>query len=160
MAEELAELRQRLQKLEDERAVQDLLVRYCLVADAESRPATSEERERIVELYADDCDVDIDNSLFMRGKAGVRDLPHAPQYDAICAHVLGPFLVEVDGSKATATGYGTVYVKNGDQVSIWRQGFGKWVLVKGDDGQWRIWRRLSRTAGEADARAIFAQAVS
>jgi uncharacterized protein (TIGR02246 family) len=151
IAEELAALRKRVEALEDEKAVQALLTRYGLAADAE-------DGDRLAALYTEDCFVDIDQKLVMNGRAEVRALSDSPSYEDICAHLMGPFEVALDGERATATGYATFYMRVGEEVRIWRQSCSRWDLVK-EAGAWRILRRVSRAVGQPEARALFGAAL-
>jgi hypothetical protein len=151
MAEELAALRRRVEALEDEKAVQALLTRYGLAADAK-RP------DRLAALYSEDCFVDIDQKIVMNGRAEVRALSGSSGYDDICAHLMGPFEITLNGDRATATGYATFYMTVGEDVRIWRQSCSQWELAK-EDGAWRILRRVSRGVGQPAARAMLGAAL-
>ena len=151
MAEELAALRRRLEALEDEKAVQALLTRYGLAADAEGS-------DRLAALYTEDCFVDIDQKIVMNGRAEVRALSDQPSYDNICAHLMGPFEITLNGDRATAVGYATFYMTVGEDVRIWRQSCSQWELAR-EGGAWRILRRVSRGVGQPAARALFSAAL-
>ena len=70
---------------------------------------------------------------------------------------MGPFDVRVDGNRAVAIGYATVFARQGEARVVWRQSFGKWELTR-IAGRWLIARRISRSLGHAGAPAIAAEA--
>jgi uncharacterized protein (TIGR02246 family) len=142
-------LQARVEALEDERAIQAVLTRYGFAVDSGDADATSN-------LYAEDCHVDIDKVAFMDGREATRGIVTSPVHQSImpnCAHVMGPFTVKLDGERAVATGYATVYVRENEQVRVWRQSYGRWELVK-RDGRWQILRRTSRSVGRDDSQAL------
>ena len=146
----VASLLLRIERLEDERAVHDTLVRYGLAVDRGDADGTAA-------LYADDCHIDIDGVAFMDGRAEARGIVTSDAHQAIlpgCAHLIGPCVVDVDGTQATATGYQTVYVTGDDGIGVWRQSFGRWELEK-RDATWEIVRRTSRRVGHPEAQALF-----
>lgn len=63
-----------------------------------------------------------------------------------CAHLMGPYAVEVDGDHAVAVGYATVYVREDEQIKPWRQAYGRFELER-RDGRWQITKRVSRAVG-------------
>jgi uncharacterized protein (TIGR02246 family) len=149
LAEIVAELQKKVEALEDERAIQAVLTRYGFAVDSGDADGTAH-------LYAEDCHVDIDNASFMDGRDATRGIVTSPLHQSImpnCAHVMGPFAVKLDGARAVATGYATVYVREDGQVRVWRQSYGRWELVK-RDGRWQILRRTSRSVGHDEAQAM------
>ena len=151
----LEALAARVQALEDERAIQAHLVRYGLAAD-------SDEVEAMARLYAEDTHVDIDARLVLDGREAARELVESPLHKELlpnCAHLMGPFAIELAGDRATATGYATVYLKDEDGATrVWRQSFGRWELERRGGG-WEITRRTSRSTGREDAAALFRAAL-
>ena len=145
----IATLMTRIEALEDERAIQALLTRYGIAVDAGDPEATGL-------IYAEDTHIDIDNAAFMSGRAESKGIVSSPQHQAImpnCAHVMGPFEVQLDGDRAVATGYATVYLREDGQVRVWRQSYGRWELVK-RGGRWQVLKRTSRSTGRDDAQAL------
>ena len=145
----VADLKARIEALEDERAIQSLLTRYGLAVDSGDAEATAR-------LYAEDCHIDIDSAAFMNGRAESRGIVTSPLHQAImpnCAHVMGPFEVRLEGDRAVATGYATVYLKEDGQVRVWRQSYGRWELIK-RDGRWQVQKRISRSTGRDDAQDL------
>ena len=132
-----------------ERAIQAVLTRYGFVVD-------SGDAEGTAMLYAEDCRIDLDNSAFMEGREATKGIVTSPLHQGImpnCAHIMGPFAVKLDGDRAVATGYATVYVREDGQSRVWRQSYGRWELVK-RDGCWQVLHRTSRSVGRDDAQAL------
>ena len=150
----IAALERRIAALEDERAIQRVFVRYGLAVDTGNVEAT-------IALYAEDCHIDIDGVVFMNGRQEARGIVESDVHQALlpyCAHVMGPFDVTVDGDRAVATGYATVFIREGETRIPWRQSFGRWELAR-RDGRWQIARRISRSLGHAEASEIVAPAL-
>ncbi|HQV57724.1 MAG TPA: nuclear transport factor 2 family protein [Ilumatobacteraceae bacterium] len=153
-AARLARLEARVQRLEDERAIIDLLTSYGFAVDGDDPDLTAD-------LFADDATVDIDCQIFMRGRAEIRGIVLSDAHQAIlphCAHVMGPFVVDVDGDHAVATGYATVYVLTDGTRQVWRQAAGRWTLQR-IAGRWRVVLRESRALGSGAAQAMLRGAV-
>src|SRR3954467_7301108 len=91
----VAQLSRRLQALEDERDVRNVITRYCFAVDSDDPDATEK-------LYWEDCVVSVDEKRFYRG-AEVRQIVTGPAHQSIlpnCSHVMAPFLVAMDGDRA------------------------------------------------------------
>jgi uncharacterized protein (TIGR02246 family) len=148
------QLERRLQALEDEREIQRVLVRYGLAVDVGDAEAT-------MALYAPDCFLDLNEAVFMQGREQTRGIVESDVHQALlpnCAHVMGPFVVQVDGDHAVATGYATVFLKQDGVSRIWHQAFGRWELSR-CDGQWLITKRTSRTIGRPDNHPLIEPAL-
>jgi hypothetical protein len=145
----LAEALARIQRLEDEAEIRNLLSSYGLATDGGSEDATAQ-------IFAEDCHIDIDGAAFMDGRDQARGIVSSPLHQAILpnsAHIMGPFHLTWQGETAVATGYATVYLKEGDTVKIWRQSYGRWELVK-RDGRWQVLKRTSRSTGRDDCQEL------
>ena len=145
----LAQALERIQRLEDESEIRNLLNRYGLCTDGGSEEETSL-------IFAEDCHIDIDSAAFMEGREQTRGIVSSPLHQEImpnCAHVMGPFHIKWEGETAIATGYATVYLREGDVVKIWRQSYGRWEVVK-RDGRWQVLKRTSRSTGRDDCQEL------
>ena len=145
LAAQIASLAGRVQALDDVLAVHGVLVSYGLAVDAGDAAATAA-------LYADDCEVDIDGTVQFRGRHDVHDMVLGDAHQAIlgeCAHLMGPYIVKVDGDRAVAVGYATVYVRENAEITPWRQAYGRFELAR-RDGTWQITKRVSRAVGSPD----------
>jgi ketosteroid isomerase-like protein len=154
MSEDFQDLARRVQALEDERAIQSTLTRYGFAVDSGDAEAT-------MALYAEDTHIDIDTVAFMDGREATRNIVESPTHQAIlpnCAHIMGPFVVQLDGDKAIATGYGVVIVKEDGVAGIWRLSYGHWELER-REGRWQITQRISRSVGRDDAQALLKAAL-
>ena len=143
------ELARRVATLEDERAVVDLLTRYGFAVDSNDPSATAA-------LYAEDCVVEIDGDDRIRSGEGMADMVRGRGHQSLlpnCAHQMGPFSVRVDGDRATATGYGRVYLHTEDGFRIWRVSAGHWELQR-RKGRWEVTRRSSRAIGSTSAQEL------
>lgn len=155
-AELLAQLARKIEALEDEREVRNVITRYCFAVDADDQDATEAQ-------YWEDCVVSVDEKTFYRGRQ-VRDIVTSKAHQSIlpdCSHVMAPLLVEMDGARAVATGYANVVVRNRDGAPgsfVWRQSYNRFELEK-RNGTWKIARRLSFGAGSAEAQAVLKKAL-
>jgi ketosteroid isomerase-like protein len=143
----------RVRRLEDEREIHRVLVRYGFAVDLGDADAAAA-------LYTADTDIDLGPTSTFHGTDGARQLVLDQRHQEIvgrCAHTLGPFVVDVDvdGDRATATGYVRVYVSDHDTRNprLWRLGYTRFDLVR-HDSTWRIARRLSRSPGTEDGAEL------
>ncbi len=143
------QLAARLQAVEDELAITRLLTSYGFAVDGDDADACAA-------LYAPDALVTIDDAVRLEGRDEIRTIVTSDAHQAIlpgCAHVMGPFAVEVSGNTATATGYATVYVAGDEGRLVWRQSLSRWTLQRRREG-WRVQRRESWGIGHEQAQAI------
>ncbi len=140
----VTELVARVRRLEDEREISRVLTRYGFTVDLGDADATAA-------LYTDEADIDLGPSSRFHGTEGARQLVLDQRHQDIlgrCAHIMGPFVidVDVDGDRATATGYVRVFISDADMSNprLWRIGYTRLELVRGGS-TWRIARRLSRS---------------
>jgi hypothetical protein len=102
-------------------AIRDALARYCLAADSGNAKAAAA-------LFGEACSVDIDAAVFMNGRKEVHASLESPQARAMqprSAHITGPFVIELNGNTAVATGYMTLFMK-GEAIAPARQSIGRW----------------------------------
>jgi uncharacterized protein (TIGR02246 family) len=145
----VTELAARLAAVEDELAITRLLTSYGFAVDGDDADACAA-------LYSPDALVTIDDAVRLEGRAEIRTIVTSDAHQAIlpgCAHVMGPFTVEVSGDAATATGYATVYVAAEAGRLVWRQSLSRWTLQRRPEG-WRVQRRESWAIGRAQGQAI------
>jgi len=143
-------LARRVEVLEDELAIRDTLARYCLAAD--SGDATA-----VAALFGENCAVDIDGAVFMKGRQQVQASVESAAHQSMLprsAHITGPFLIKRHGNKAVATGYMTLFMK-AETPTPARQSLGQWELEK-QDGQWLIVKRTARSVGRDDTKDLSA----
>jgi uncharacterized protein (TIGR02246 family) len=145
----LSALARRVQALEDERAVVDVLTRYGFAVDSDDPDGTGA-------LYTEDCTIEIDGRTDIRSREDVAGMVRGRGHQSIlpnCSHQMGPFSVRLDGDRATATGYGTVYLHTDGGFGVRRVSAGRWELRR-IDGQWQIERRWTRAIGSTEAQQL------
>lgn len=166
LAARLEALERRVGALEDELAVHRLIVTYGFAVDTGDADATGD-------LFTADTIYDVDTTLVMEGRDGVRDMVRGPRHQALlpnCAHTIGPAVVEVDGDRAVATAYSRIYLRDGRRdepregrrdesgIALWRLSFNRFELVR-RDGRWWIARRTTRLLGHEEAQGLFRRAL-
>jgi len=151
---ELRRLSKRIEALEDEREIQSLATRYALAVDGNDAETTSQ-------IYAEDCTIDIDGGPIFNGREEAKQIVTGPVHQSNLhnvAHLMGPFAVKLDGDRATASGYATIYLRRDGEVTIWRQSYQCWELVK-RDGRWQVLKRTSRSTGRKDGQPLLLAAL-
>lgn len=150
--EHLAELEQRLAKLEDEQAINRLIASYGPLVD--SGCATE-----VAAIWDADGVYDVDE-LSMAGReqieAMVRSSGHQGWIEGGCAHFLGPPHVTVHGDEAVAVCHSLMVIREDGRFVVRRATANHWQLHKRADG-WRVTTRTSRALdGRAEAPALLA----
>ncbi len=146
----VATLEARVQRLEDELAIHRQIVRYGLAVDTGDAAETAR-------LFTEDTVYDVDRSLVMEGRAGVRAMVDGPRHRALlpeCAHTIGPELIEIDGDRAVATAYSRIYLHRDGEFRLLRVSCNRFELER-RAGSWEIARRTTRLLGSPGAQEIF-----
>ena len=154
LQELIAGLAARVQAVEDELAITRLLTSYGFAVDGD-------DAEGCADLYSPDAVFELDGEVALTGREELRTIVTCDAHQAIlpgCAHVMGPFSVEVDGDTATATGYATVYIAEAGRRKIWRQSLGRWELSR-VNGRWVVTRRSSWASGRPEGQQAAREAV-
>ena len=154
LARRVVELSERLQRIQDELAITRLLTSYGFAVDGD-------DADGCADLYSDDAVVTLDDVVTLTGRQEVRSIVTSDAHQAVlphCAHVMGPFAVEVSKDHATATGYMTIYTLKDGVRRIWRQGLSLFELSRHPSG-WRIDRRESWSIGRPEGQALARQAL-
>ena len=147
----LAALEARVQMLEDQLAVQQLLNRWGPAVDTGDSAAAAA-------LWTDDGVLQSEIS-YLDGPAGVAAMVESDGQQALidqgCAHVQAFPLITVDGDRATATGYSRVYLHQEDgSYAVWRVSANRWEFTRTSDG-WRASRRTNHVIdGGPEARDL------
>ena len=152
VAEDLRRLAGRVAALEDELAIHRLIVTYGFAVDVG-------DSDRTAALFTEDTLYDVDKTLVMKGRTGVRDMVRGGNHQSLlpnCAHTIGPAVVRVDGDTAVATAYSRIYLRKPGRIELWRLSFNRFELER-CGGSWRIARRVTRLLGHDEAGAIFAR---
>jgi hypothetical protein len=135
-------LAERVQALEDELAITRLLVSYGFAVD-------TGDAEAMLALFHPGVRVVVDGDWEMQGHAQAREIVEGvthQSYLPFCAHNIGPFTVEVSGSRALAKGYSRVYLRTGEGFRVERVSFNRWELERSDTG-WLITERHTALLG-------------
>ncbi len=156
-ATEGATLEQRLQRVEDELAIQRLILAYGPAADA-GLAELAASRWTSDGLY----DWDAANPP-KEGRGSVAEMLKGPFHhqlmDEGVAHFAGPLLVEVSGDQATAVNYSLIMRKTDDTFYLWRVSAVRWDLQR-EDASWRVSRRTNRLLDETGVgRGLFGEAL-
>jgi hypothetical protein len=140
------QLADRVQALEDELAITRLLISYGFAVD-------TDDVEAMLALFHPDIRVVVDGSWEMNGHEAAREIVKGPTHQSylpLCAHNIGPFTVDVDGSRAVAKGYSRVYLRTDDGFRVERVSFNRWELHRSDTG-WLITERHTALLGVGEA---------
>lgn len=153
-------LERRLQLVEDQLAITQLVLAYGPRVDSGSADA-------VAGLWTEDGSYEFQPdvpALAGRGElAGmVRSAPHQAHLHRGCAHVLTAPHVQVDGDAAVATCYSLMhhFVPDTGIFQVSRVSSNRWDLKRTAEG-WRVVTRTNRLLdGSADARDLFAGTVA
>lgn len=141
----------RLQALEDQEAIRNLIAHYGPLAD-------SGDADGVAALWTEDGVYAVDGFGESRGRAAIAALITGDTHQRLmadgCAHLLGPVAITLDGDCATATGHSVVLRHSGSGFDVYRVSANRWALVRTADG-WCVARRDNALlAGSAAARAL------
>jgi len=152
----IAELEQRLLRLEDERAIERMIGSYGPLVDAGEADATAD-------LWAVDGTYDVEGWP-MRSRedvaAMIRSHAHQGLIGRGCSHFLGPVVVTIDGDDAVAVCESALFVKATKGFHVYRAGANHFRLQR-RDGRWQIIHRTTRALdGGREARALLSEGVA
>jgi uncharacterized protein (TIGR02246 family) len=147
----IADLARRVQALEDQLAIYQLIATYGPAVDSQSARAVGE-------LWSQDGVYDPSGVNTYAGRVAVEALvyrePHLSYLQAGCAHVLSLPRVAVDGDTALAVNHSRVYLRDGTSWRLERVSANRWELERAD-GAWRVRRRTNRLLdGDPAAREL------
>ncbi|TXH25635.1 MAG: nuclear transport factor 2 family protein [Mycobacterium sp.] len=156
---QLADLQRRLQRIEDERAIERLIASYGPLVDAGDAESTAA-------LWCEDGVYDVEDWL-MNGREEIAAMVRSPGHQGLithgCTHFLGPAVVTVTGDEAVAVCESTLLVKQGSGFRVARGGANYFHLsrVAGAPGGWQILRRITRLLdGTAESRALLSDGIA
>jgi hypothetical protein len=148
-------LEERVQRIEDHLAIQNLIAAYGPAAD-------SCNMEDMTRIWHEDCVYDIGG---IGRYEGHERLKQAFQIDFHTANVKQgsghastyPHVV-IEGDRATATHYGTLFARRGDQFVLLRLTASRWDLQKFPGEGWRVMKRTNRALdGNPEARQVLTE---
>jgi len=147
-------IEERLQRLEDQLALQDLLARYSFNADL------GRTRE-YADLFTSDGELDLSEMGLgvFRGRESIHDdfitQPAAAAAAGRTFHHQAPTVFYVDGETATGEGYSSVlYADENGSISCAGATNNLWSFRR-VDGEWRISGRKVRVLGSPQAEEIY-----
>jgi hypothetical protein len=150
------ELQARVQRLDDQAAIYQLIANYGPAAD-------SGWSEAAASLWTEDGTYDAQVGTWQGHEAIAGMIAGATHQSYIhdgCAHVLTMPYIAIDGDTAVATCYGLLFRNDGPNFRIWRVTATRWELVRTAAG-WRIEHRVNKLLdGDAQARALLRQGIA
>lgn len=136
----LADLNARIQRLEDTEIIRNLIASYGPAADRGDALA-------VADIWWEDGAYDVGGFGLSRGREAIAALIsgdfHRQLLGQGCAHVLSPHEITVEGDRAQAEGYSTVFRKIEGGFEVWRVSLNRWVFER-RDGDWRATLRVNR----------------
>lgn len=152
----LAELEQRLARIEDERAVERLIASYGPLVDAGEAEATAQ-------LWAADGRYDVEGWTMSNRDdvaAMVRSNAHQGLIGRGSAHFLGPAVVTVDGDDAVAVCESLLAVRHNEKYVVARAGVHHFELRRIAQ-RWQITHRIARTLdGSPEPRGLLSAGIA
>ncbi len=149
MSARLAEIENRLQRVEDHAAIVRLIATYGPAADSVSG-------DDVADLWAEGGTYELQGWFFTSDAMHqtVQSELHGRYVAAGSAHVMSLPKITVDGDTAVVLNYSTVLMHEVDRWIVDRAAANRWDLERTPDG-WRVRRRVNRLLdGSPDARAL------
>lgn len=151
-------LRRRLDAIDDEMAIQQVLARYGPAVDSGSGAEAAG-------LWTEDGTYDAQVGAWA-GRAAISGMVAGSGHQGLihggAAHVMGgaPY-VTLHGDTATATVYYELHRREGDRFVVWRVTATRWELERAGAGAgWQVTSRVNRLLdGHEDARELLRQGV-
>jgi hypothetical protein len=153
----VAALAARLQAVEDQLAITQLVVSYGPAVDSGSAA-------EVAGLFLEDGVYDSRPPGPMEGRVGISAMVGSEGHQTLihngCGHVMAAPVVTVDGDRAVATGYSRVYRRVGEGFEVWRLAANRWELERTPDG-WQVRYRVNRLLdGSDEARDLLRRGVA
>ena len=131
--ERVFELERRLERIEEERAIERLIASYGPLVDAGEADAAAQ-------MWATDGSYDVEG-WSMRSREDVAAMVRSDAHQGLihrgCSHFLGPAVVTVDGMDAVAVCESVLLVHRGEGFVVARAGVNHFRLQL-IDGRWQI----------------------
>ncbi|KRA29521.1 MULTISPECIES: nuclear transport factor 2 family protein [unclassified Nocardioides] len=152
MTDRLTALEARLQLLEDQWAISQLVASYGPLVDAG-------EADRVAALWTEDGVYDVED-FHMRSRADIETMVRSDAHQGLigagCSHFLGPAHVTVDGDSAVAVCESVLLVRHKGRIFPARIGANRFELVRTPQG-WQTTCRTTRGLdGSAEVRGLLA----
>jgi hypothetical protein len=149
----LQALERRVNLLEDQIAIYQLMASYGPAADSGST-------QRAIALWAEDGVYDL-HSRIMVGRAAIAEELEGAWHQGLIAqgsgHIVSMPQIVIDGDTAVATCHSRLYRREGDAYRVISLSANRWEFARGEAG-WQVTRRVSRRLDGSDAsHALLAQ---
>jgi SnoaL-like domain len=149
----IEELELRIRRLEDESAIQRLIMSYGPAADAGLATFAA---GAWLEDGVYDWDAEREPH---QGRDAVETMLQSDGYHGLigegAAHFGGPLLVAIDGDRATALNYSLIMRREDRRFFLWRVSAVRWDLER-SGSSWRVRRRINRLLDDSGAgRELF-----
>jgi len=151
----------RITRIEAELAIRNVIARYGLAADCGDVAAA-------LSCHTKDAVYVVSNpragregeegDLELKGRQAIADMLSSEMHQSllpVCAHTVGPLVVEVEGNTATVLGYSRVY----HIQKLMRVAVNHWKMRKDKDA-WKIASRESRVVGEEAAQKLLKEGLN
>lgn len=147
----MSTLEERLQRLEDEHRIAQLVASYGPLVD-------HGDADQVADLWAEEGSYDVDE-LYMGDRAAIHDMVLSEGHQGLIGggvtHFLGPAHVRVDGDTAVAVCHSILLVHRDGRYYPVRSGANRWEFER-RDGDWKAVRRVTRTLdGRPEAHGLF-----
>ena len=153
---DLADLERRLQRIEDERAIERLIASYGPLVDAG-------DADGVASLWAVDGSYDVEGWQMASREdvaAMVRSDAHQGLITRGSCHFLAPAVVTVTGDEAVAVCESILVARHDDGISVARAGANHFRLRR-IDGRWQITERRNRALdGRPEGRRLLSDGVA
>jgi hypothetical protein len=157
--DKLSDYEKRLQTVEDQLEIQNLMTRYGLAADCGNDELAmachTEHAQYRVSAPQAGREGEYED-LVLKGREAIGTMLRSKLHQSMLpntAHTVGPSDVLVNGDSAQAVGYSRLYLREEDQPRLMRLAINQWLFER-VCGQWLIARRDSRLVGEEAAQKI------
>jgi hypothetical protein len=151
------ELAARLHRVEDELAIQRLILSYGPAADAGAASFAAS-------VWLDDGVYDWDaEGEPHRGSAAVDTMLSGDGHQGLiakgAAHFAGPALIDLNGDSAIALNYSLVMLRAAENFKLWRVSAVRWELERAG-ATWRVRRRTNRLLDSSgEGRRLFGESL-
>lgn len=165
MSDHAEDIRCRLDRVEAELAIRNVIALYGLAADCGDVETALSCHTRDAVYVVSDPNAGrgaASSDLELVGHSAIQHMLLSDMHQSLlpnCAHTVGPLAVNVDGETASVLGYSRVYNKDGDAPVLMRLAFNEWVMQK-DGNEWKIKRRESRVMGEEAAQDLLKRSLT
>ena len=139
----LAALENKVTLLEAREAIRQLITSYGPMVDTTN---TDEKSDVVATLWIEGGAYDVDQYGCHEGRAKIAESFHGFHYDLVrngVGHVMGLPYIRIEGNRATALAYSTVFRREGEGFVVWRVAANEWRLVC-KDGVWQVEKRINR----------------